>query len=185
MPVNAWIYWLSKGFRTFVRTLVFFYSHPLLIVISLIPSVFRAIQILQEMQTPIWMEIGVESSRFLLFVLMLVLLEKTGFHSLNRSEFWERLQKTSAAHTQKNWPKLLIAEIVVFIILMYGLMNGLIELAVNTVLLPMSVSILQVSETQALHDAWVFFLKNLSVIPMSMAYMLRVLGVGTGEKSAL
>jgi len=78
-----------------------------------------------------WMEIVVELSRVVLLALILARLEKLPVRLLLRKAFWNDFRTRCAAYLGRNWPHVLLAQIAGFLLLVYGLMNGLIAVIVN------------------------------------------------------
>src|SRR5690606_5940656 len=54
------------GIQTFTSSIAFFYRHPSLILLSLVPSSLRFYQMWNHLQTPAWMEVAVLAARLLL-----------------------------------------------------------------------------------------------------------------------
>lgn len=173
--------WSAAGIGLFFWTWMFFYSHLSLVALSLIPSTFRLIQMWNRLQTPLWMEIVVESTRVVLFFLILSLMAKTDIQALFRKEFWDNCGKSVAVHLERNWPFVFISQIVVFVVVMYWLMNILFEFILNQGTVPRTMSLLGIEsyDNESAYNAMLFFIKNMTIIPMSMAYILRMCGVGT------
>jgi hypothetical protein len=171
---------VREGVGLFLATFAFFYSHVSLLLLSLIPSSFRAVQMWNDLATPFWMEVVVELTRVVLFFFILARLEKTDIRQLFHKPFWAGFNIRFTAHMQRNWPHIFIAQIVAFIVLMYGLMNVLIDALVNehTVRAAMSVLKIEDYDNELADNAVTFFLKNMSVIPMSMVYIARMCGFG-------
>lgn len=172
--------WSGDGIGLFFWTWMFFYRHLSLVALSLIPSTFRLMQMWSSLQTPMWMELVVASTRVLLFLLMLSLMAGTDLRALFRQDFWDSCGKRIARHLERSWPHPIIAQIVVFVVLMYGLMNLLIEFVLNLGAVPWTMSLLGIEsyEHEAAYNAILFFIKNMSIIPLSMVYILRMCGVG-------
>jgi hypothetical protein len=168
------------GIRLFFWTWKFFYSHPSLVLLSLIPSTFRLIQMWNDLQTPLWMEIAVESARVVLFFLILSLMAKTEFRRVFRKQFWDGLGKRAGAHLERNWPHVFLAQIVVFVVLMFCLMNVVIEFVLGLGTVPRIMSLLGIEsyDDESAYNALLFFIKNMTNIPMSMVYIMRMCGVG-------
>ncbi|PWU69840.1 MULTISPECIES: hypothetical protein [Gracilibacillus] len=167
----------KTGLKTFLLSLQFFYSHLSLLSLSLIPALFRTYQMWND-QTPIWLEIIVELTRVVLILLMIRLMSKSSFRRLRQRSFWDNLVEICTIQVKRNWPYRFIAQIIVFVVLLFGLGNFLISLIVNQTLDPLMGMIgLQAYEYSHAHDAYLFFLKNMSVIPLAMVYILKMCGV--------
>src|SRR5690606_11583187 len=54
------------GIRTFTSSIAFFYRHPSLFLLSLVPSSLRFYQMWNHLQTPAWMEVALLAARLLL-----------------------------------------------------------------------------------------------------------------------
>jgi len=170
--------WSKIGMGTFTSTVIFFYSNVPLVLISIIPSSFRSYQMLHHLDTPVWMEIFVGLTRILLFMLIIAWLSKNKTKELFRKEFWDRLGKVASIEMKRNWPHIFLAQLIVFLIFLYGLMNLLIQLIVGLSLVPLTGLLdIQDYDQESLRYSLVFFLKNMSVIPLSMVYILKMCGV--------
>lgn len=172
--------WGVAGIGLFFWTWKFFYSHLSFVALSLIPSTFRLIQMWNKLQTPLWMEIVVESTRVILFLLILSLMAKTGIKALFQKEFWDGCGKSVALHLERNWPHVFIAQMVVFVVVMYWFMNILIEFVLTKGTVPWTMSLLGIEsyDHESAYNAILFFIKNMTIIPMSMVYILRMCGIG-------
>lgn len=172
--------WSKEGIGLFFWTFAFFYSHLGLIILSLVPALFRMIQMWNELQTTVWMEIVVESARVVLFFVMIPLIAKTGVPSLFHKPFWTALSQRMTVQLQRNWPQVMLAQFIVFLIAMYWLMNTLFELLLGEWTVSMIMNVVNITQYDydSAYNAILFFLKNMSIIPMSMAYILRMSGVG-------
>ena len=86
-------------------------------------------------------------------------------------------QKSSAV-LQESWPWGFIAQFLVFLVVLYGIMNWIILFFVGATL-DSIIKILAIGEydPEAARNAYLFFLKNMSVIPFSMVYMLKMFGI--------
>ena len=178
--------WVHTGAGLFAWTFGFFYSQIWLVLLSLIPASIRAIQLWNELRTPLWMEVVVELSRVVLFVLIFARLENTTVRQLFRKEFRTGLHTRCVAYLKRSWPHNLIVQMIVFTILMYGLMNLLIDAFVNerTVEAVMGIAGFGHYEYEAASNSMVYFLKNMSIIPMTMVYIARMIGFGAKERFA-
>jgi len=80
----------------------------------------------------------------------------------------------------------LLAQIAGFLLLVYGLMNGLIAVIVNegTVRMAAEMAGFGHDKREAASNAVVYFLKNMSVIPMTMVYLARMIGFGDERVNA-
>lgn len=170
--------WSIAGVNTFLSSVVFFYSHATLVLISLIPSLFRSFQMWHSLDTPVWMEIVVELTRIVLFLLIIVRLSEIKVHELFQKETWNRLGNIRSIRMEQNWPHIFIAQLIVFIVILYGLMNLLIHLVVNISLSTLTDSFDIQKKYEAVYNTCLFFLKNMSVIPLSMVYILKMCGIG-------
>jgi len=140
----------------------------------------------RELNTPMWMEIVVELSRVVLLALILARLEKLPVRLLLRKAFWNDFRTRCAAYLGRNWPHVLLAQIAGFLLLVYGLMNGLIAVIVNegTVRMAAEMAGFGHDKREAASNAMVYFLKNMSVIPMTMVYLARMIGFGDERVNA-
>jgi|GEM_PF-425333 hypothetical protein len=180
---GRWREWFTEGAGLFLWTAAFFYTHAGFIVLSLVPASFRAVQMWRELNTPMWMEIVVELSRVVLLTLILARLEKMPVRLLLRKAFWNDFRTRCAAHLGRNWPHVLIAQFAGFLLFMYGLMNELIDVIVNdwTVDAVLAIAGFGHDKREAVSNAMVYFLKNMSVISMTMVYLVRMIGFGNGR----
>jgi len=178
---NFWI-----ALKTFAYTILFFYSHPSLVLVSLVPSSLRAFQMSQHLATPWWMEAVVGLARVGLFLLIIVRLSKSEIRALNDKTYWERLGKKASKVLASTWPKIFIAQLIVFIVCLYGLMNllilAIVDHSLSTVMGWFSTAD---NDPEAFANAYLFFLKNMSVIPLSMVHMLKMLGVGVSNANLM
>ncbi|MDY0404493.1 hypothetical protein P5G51_002885 [Virgibacillus sp. 179-BFC.A HS] len=165
------------GLETFLSSLLFFYSHLSLLLISLIPSVIRAYQMFNS-QTPVWSEVVVGLTRIFLILLMISILTKNHVIKLGKKGFWDRLVKSCSVQMKKNWPYGFMSQFIVFIAILFGLGNLLIALIVRSSLIPV-IEILGFKsyDYTAAHNAYLFFLKNMSVIPLAIVFILKMCGV--------
>lgn len=170
--------WSKTGMSTFTSTVIFFYGKLPLVLISIIPSSLRSYQMLHHLDTPVWMEIFVGLTRVLLFMLIIAWLSKNNAKELFRKEFWDRLGEVASIEMKGNWPHIFVAQLIVFFIFLYGLMNLLIQLIAGISLVPL-IGLLDIQdyEQETLRNSLIFFLKNMSVIPLSMVYVLKMCGV--------
>src|SRR5690606_19361578 len=145
-----------------------------------IPSTFRYIQMWNDLHTPMWMEIAVESTRVVLFLLIFARMSKSAFKDVFKSSLWSRWQYSLKVELERNWPWTFLAQIAVFIIGLYVLMNSLIEWLLNPAFVKAAMSIFGAAhyDYDRIYVAALFFLKNMSVIPLSMVYILRMFGAG-------
>lgn len=175
--------WIRAGTGLFLWTFAFFYGHLSLVIISLIPSTFRVLQRLQAWHAPIWMEICVEATRVVLFLLIIALMEKINVRRLFQKSYWIEFHARYTAHMKHNWPEIFIVQLIAFVVLMYVLMNGLISLIVNeyTVNAFMKITSIKHYDEKTIAECIIFFLKNMSIIPMSIVYIVRMLGFGTNR----
>lgn len=165
--------------RLLFWSISFFYRHPSLILLSLIPATFRFIQMWID-QTPIWMEVIVESARVVLFLLIIALMSQEKFKAVFTQPLWKRWNQSLKIELERNWPLTFTAQILVFIIGLYWLMNSLIEWLLNPAFISAVMSLIGVEtfNYEQVYTASLFFLKNMSVIPLSIVYILRMLGLG-------
>lgn len=169
-----------EGIRLFFWTFAFFYRHLSLVILSLVPSLFRVMQSWNQFQTPIWMEVMVEISRVVLFFLMIAIMMNRSVKDLFQRKFWESVQKNFDITIRHHWPHVIIFQILIFIICLYWLMNSLFEFLLNKATVQIIMSLIHIEEYDDLtaRDSLLFFLKNMSIIPMSMVYLLRMFGIG-------
>ena len=166
------------GIQTFMSSIAFFYRHPSLILLSLVPSSLRFYQMWNHLQTPAWMEVAVLAARLLLFLLMIALMLNRPLREFSRKDFWSEFGERCSVQFNRDWPGVFIAQLAVFIVLLYGLMNLLLQWATRLLLDPViQLPGLQTEDRSAAHDALLFFLKNMSVIPLSMVYVLHMAGL--------
>ena len=172
------IHWGKMAWRTLTSSLTFFYGHLSLVALSLVPSSFRAYQMWHHLDTPFWMEVAVELTRVVLFLMMIAFLADRRIHHLKQKEFWIKLGQKSSTVLQESWPWVFIAQILVFLVVLYGIMNWIILFFVG-VTFDSIIKILAIGEydPEAARNAYLFFLKNMSVIPLSMVYMLKMFGI--------
>lgn len=164
------------GLETFLTSLYFFYSHGSLVLLSLIPSLTRAIQMWYS-ETPLWSEAIVGTTRVFLFLFIVTALTRSSLHQLKDNAFWNKLLQSCSRHFEINWPHGVISQIIAFIILLYGIGNGLIILASTLFISAMDTLGVNLADTAAAKDACIYFLKNMSVIPLAIVFILKMLGV--------
>ncbi|MEI3613134.1 hypothetical protein [Pseudogracilibacillus sp. SO30301A] len=167
----------KSGLKTLLASIVFFYSHLSLILIALIPSLIRAFQMLND-QSPIWLEVIVELTRLLLILVMICMMSKQSIKNIGDKEYWNRLGKQCSLHFKRNWPYHFTAQIIVFIVLLFGLGNLLIKIIVSGSLTPM-IEILGFKSFgyKESYNAYLFFLKNMTVIPLAIVFILKMCGI--------
>lgn len=172
---------LIEGIRLFFWTFSFFYRHLPLVFLSLIPSTFRVLQSWSQFQTPIWMEVIVELSRVILFFLIIVFMMNKSIIQLFQKNLWLSIQKQIDLNMRRNWPYVTIGQMIIFILCLYGLMNLLFILLINKETVQIFMNMLHIDKyhVPTTRDSLLFFIKNMSIIPMSMVYLLRMLGIGT------
>jgi hypothetical protein len=175
---------VSSGVHLFFWSIGFFYRHLSLVLISLIPSTFRFIQMWRDLNTPLWMEIVVESTRVVLFLLILALMHRSGFRDVFDSALWQRWQRNLKIVLEHNWPATFIAQIAVFIIGLYIVLNTTLEWLLNPSFMKGYMWLLGIEtyDYDQVYRAALYFLKNMSVIPLSMVFILRMLGAGIHVK---
>lgn len=174
---------MSKvGFTTLYESIRIFYSHISFIIISFIPSSVRALQMWLD-QTPIWSEAVVFITRIILFIMMIVLLTKSSFQHLRQQKFWDQLLHTMSKHLETHWPYGFLAQIVIFIVFLYGLGNLIIMLISKLITLLVASIYTYAVNTDAFYNATLYFLKNMTVIPLSLVFVLIMLGVGYFNKN--
>mgnify|MGYP007126157180 CR=1 FL=1 len=171
---------LGAGIRLFFWSIQFFYRHPSLILLSLIPSTVRFIQMWNDLRTPFWMEIVVESTRVVLFFLIFALMSRAGLRRAFGKNLWTRWNRSLKIELERNWPLTFFAQIAVFVVGLYWLLNSTLEWLLNPAFVNglMSVIGVEAFDYDQFFTSALFFLKNMSVIPLSMVYILRMLGVG-------
>lgn len=183
MAIKKILDWSMEGINTFLSSVVFFYSHAELVLISLIPSLFRSFQMGHNLDTPLWMEFVVELTRIILFLLIVGRLSEVGVKKMFQKEFWNRLGNVCSIQIEKNWPHIFIAQLIVFIVILFGLMNLLIQLTVSISLSTFMDFFDIQNNYETAYNAFLFFLKNMSVIPLSMVFVLKMSGIGSIENS--
>lgn len=169
-------YWSRVGFHTLFTSIRFFYKHGTLLIISLIPAFCRAIQML-SFNNSILLEGIVSIARITLFVFILSFLTKVPLHKLKSNEFWTKLFHLSSKKFEKYWPYGVVAQIIVFIVFLFGVGNGLIYLISHLFIHIVQPYIIGGIEVTALYYASVYFLKNISVIPLALVYIVHLFGV--------
>lgn len=171
---------LGAGIRLFFWSIQFFYRHPSLILLSLIPSTVRFIQMWNDLRTPFWMEIVVESTRVVLFFLIFALMSKSALRDVFGKEVWRRWNDSLKIELERNWPVVFLAQTAVFLIGFYWLMNSTLEWLLNPTFVNWLASIVGAAsfDYDQFFTSALFFLKNISVIPLSIVYILRMLGAG-------
>ncbi|ARA98188.1 MULTISPECIES: hypothetical protein [Geobacillus] len=164
------------GLETFGASILFFYSHLSLLLISLVPSLSRAFQMLMD-ESPIWLEVIVTLTRVFLFLMMISLMSKSNLNELKEKQFWDKLMQSCSTYFNKNWPYGFISQMIVFIVLLTGLGNLLIILISGLFTSTLEWLDIKPAEPTAAYDACVYFLKNMSVIPLALVYVLKMCGV--------
>ena len=173
-----------NGVQLLFWSIAFFYRHLSLVLLSLIPSTFRFFQMWHDLNTPMWMEIVVESTRVVLFFLILALMHRSGFRDVFNAALWQRWQRGLKIELERNWPLTFLAQIAFFIIGLYVFMNSTLEWLLNPTFMKGYMRLLGVEtyDYDQVYTAALFFLKNMSVIPLSMVYILRMLGAGADTR---
>lgn len=171
----------KTGLNTLVDSITFFYRHVSLLIISLIPAGIRLYQMWNELKTPFWLEVIVEIARLFLCLVMIAYLTNANWQTMRKKRFWKQLATTCSFHLQKHWPHVFLAQIAVFFICLYAIGNLAVTMVVQLSLVPI-LNLLNIAATEhaleAGHNAYVFFLKNMSIIPLTIVYMLNMFGVG-------
>lgn len=163
------------GLKSFLSVITFFYSRPSLILLSLIPSSIRAFQMWSE-NAPIWLEAIVAMSRIFLFLLMIALMARVSINDLLKKPFWESFSQLCSRQFKSNWPDVFMGQLMAFIILLYGLGNGLVILLSHGFLVVIDLFTQRLTNDDALYHAFVYFLKNMSVIPLALVFVLYMCG---------
>ncbi len=160
------------GLETFLISIRFFYRHFSLVIISLIPSIIRAYQMLNP-GTLVWLEGIVWIARGFLVLLIIRILPNRKINQLNDKHVWDKLCKACSIQLKRNWPYGFFAQIIAFFILLFGFGNLLIMFI--SWLFASIVALTDDSDT--VYQACVFFLKNVSIIPLKIVYFLNVCGL--------
>jgi len=173
---------LTEGIRLFFWSISFFYRHPSLVLLSLIPSTFRFIQMWND-RVPVWMEVIVESTRVVLFFLAIAIMSESKLRAVLGHELWKRWNHSLKVELERNWPFTFLAQILVFAIGLYGLGNSVIEWLLHPAFVTWLMAALgfETFDYDQVFTASLFFLKNMTVIPLSIVYILRMLGAGIHE----
>lgn len=133
-----------------------------------------------EMRTPAILEAIVEAVRILLFCCMISFMVKVPLGQLFQKHVWETIGTACSLHLKNSWPNRFLAEIAIFVLFLYGLGNGLLA-AIAHLAQPVVLNLLDIPETEqaakAVYNACLYFLKNMSVIPLTPVYMLFMLGI--------
>lgn len=166
------------GVETLLNSIKFFYSHLTLLLVSLIPSTIRAIQMLHE-DTPVLLEGVVFITRIFLFIIIIIIMTKSNLHELRNKSFWDKITNSSANEFKKNWPYGFLAQIIVFVVFLFGIGNLLIVLFSH---LFVEIISFPSFDTDAVYNASVYFLKNMSVIPLTMVYIIYICGLKPNKK---
>ncbi|WP_251283885.1 hypothetical protein [Cytobacillus sp. AMY 15.2] len=127
--------------------------------------------------THFWLEGIVGITRAFLFLLIISIMTGANIRELQHKSFWEKLANSCSNTFNKNWPYGFIAQITAFIVLLYGLGNGII-IIISALFIPFITWMgISPQDPNAAYNACVYFLKNLSVIPLAMVYILNICGV--------
>ena len=169
--------WLSRkvGFETLRSSIQFFYSHILLIVVSLIPSIIRAIQMLNS-DAPIWLDGIVWVTRCFFFLLVISVLARFRIKELRNKEVWDKISNSCSVQLKRTWPYGFSAQLIVFFIFLYGIGNLLIMLMSWLFISTLETMGIQVADFNAIYNASLYFLKNMTVIPLTFVYILNMIG---------
>ncbi|WP_228409487.1 hypothetical protein [Radiobacillus deserti] len=134
---------------------------------------------LQNLDTPLILELVVESTRIIMFVLMVPLLEKREYAVIKQKTFWDELLASASLKLKNNFPHIFIAQLVIYILILAVLGNVLIRILVNSSFLYIiELFSLDGYAESAVYHAYLYFLKNISIIPLTMVFVLKVIGVG-------
>lgn len=169
-------YWSKVGLRTMSTSMRFFYGHTTLIIISLVPSLSRAMQMLYFHHS-ILLELIVTVTRIALFLFIISYMTKTPLAKLTNGDFWAKLLQTSSKRFEHYWPYGTIVQLIVFVVFLFGVANGLIYIFSHLFIYTIQQMYGGNIPLDALHNASVYFLKNMSVIPLSLVYIAMMFGV--------
>lgn len=171
----------KTGLKTLVDSITFFYRHVSLLIISLVPACIRLYQMWNDLKTPFWLEVIVEIARVFLCLVMISYMSKVNLKTMRDKRFWKQFTTTCSFHLQQHWPNVFLAQIAVFIIFLYAIGNFAITIIVQLSLVPI-LNLFHITITEhaleAGYNAYVFFLKNISIIPLTIVYMINMFGVG-------
>lgn len=163
------------GLETCFTATKFFYSHFSLLFVSFISASIRAFQMLYE-DAPFSLEGVVVLARCFLFILIISKLTGVKINKLKNKDLWDKLGKTWAVQFNKNWPYGFLSQIIVFLALLFGLGNLIITLLSRLFVTTLEFMDFPINDLDGAYHASVYFLKNMSVIPLTIVYMLYVCG---------
>lgn len=163
------------GLNSLRSSIKFFYSHLSLVLLSLVPSFTRAFQMWNE-TTPFWSEAIVGLARVLLAIFIVSFASKISIKAMLDKKKWESFITICTQRFNKNWPKGFLAQIIVFIVFLYGLGNLLIIFLSSLIVPTLNLVGVEVQNTSTFYNASVYFLKNISIIPLTIVFVLILCG---------
>ncbi len=165
------------GLNTLLSSIQFFYRHLSLVFLSLIPSSLRAYQMWNPANAPFWIGIIVELARIILVLCIICFISKASIKTLRSKAFWNKFGNLLAAQLKNNWPHRFIAQIVIFIAILYGFGNFLLAGISKAVIPFIDVQRFESYDPSNAYNACLFFLKNMSIIPLAIVYLFKVCGL--------
>ena len=103
-------------------------------------------------------------------------LAKTSIKELRNKEVWDKISNSCSIQFQRNWPYGFLAQIIVFFIFLYGIGNLIIMLLSWFFISALEMMGIQVANLNATYNASLYFLKNMTVIPLTFVYILNMIG---------
>jgi hypothetical protein len=156
----------------------FYFSHPLLIAISIIPSIIRMAQMLNKRYlTSHALDAIAGLSRVVLVFAIIAVGAQVSSEALFSGEALAVLLYNAFIFVTEHWGEILVQS--VFFGLAFGLLNLLIAYAIRRVVASDQMERLAATgrDVTALGEATRFVIKNAIVIPVSLVYLLRMLHI--------
>lgn len=154
----------------------FYFSHPLLLAISIIPSTIRMAQILNKRYlTSHALDAIAGLSRVVLVFAIIAVGTQVSSEALFSGEAIAVLVYNAFMFATEHWGEILVQSI--FFGLAFGVLNLLITYAIKRVVAAKQMERLAATgrDVPALGEATRFVVKNAIVIPVSLVYLLRML----------
>ena len=169
---------LQLAVNLLIWSIGFYFSHLLLIAISIIPSAIRMSQMLNKRYlTSHALDAIAGLSRVVLVFAIIGVGAQVSSEALFSGQALAVLLYSSFIFATEHWGEILVQS--VFFGLVFGLLNLLITFAIKRVVASRHVERLASAgrDISALGEAVRFVIKNAIVIPISLAYLLRMLRV--------
>lgn len=156
-----------------------YFTHLSLVAISLIPAVGRSFQMWGT--APGWVELVVELPRLLLILLMIRFLTQATLRHLSS---WKSIGRKMKEHIKTKWVEI-IAQLIV-ILAVFFLINTAISWIWSENHVGMILDALQIQhDVPAAVNTFIFFTKNMTVIPIATICYLQLLGIKNDRQTGM